>query len=133
MGDLDTAKSGVPDAVTQSDIQRGPWVLRTTSHVFGERHKGRHDVVVINNDLEYHFNPENVVEKFLIKYHNSKKPWVVAYSVVVFREGTLMNMGDGGDINWDWQGNLTSSGLKLATFKPCIPGVKYKLVAWHAV
>lgn len=47
-GELDTAKSGVPDAVTQSDVQRGPWVLRMTSHVFGERHKGRHSVVVIN-------------------------------------------------------------------------------------
>ena len=45
-GELDTAKSGVPDAVTQSDAQRGSWVLRMTSHVFGEHHKGRHSVVI---------------------------------------------------------------------------------------
>ena len=48
------------------------------------------------------------------------------YEVVVFKEGTLVNMGDGGDINWDWMSNFERNGTKLLIFKPCVASVIYK-------
>lgn len=131
--DVNPADTGLSSSVVQSDIDRASWVLRMTQHVFTERHLGCHNVVVINDDLEHYFKPEGVVEKFLIKFHNSKRPWTVPYSVVVFRKGTLLNLGDGGDINWDWQGNFTRSGNKLLTFEPCISGVQFKHDPWNAL
>lgn len=128
---IEQNRTTLPDHVIRSDIERAAWVLRITRHVFSERHKGHHNVVVINNKLEYHFKPENEVERFLIEYKNSKRPWIVPYSVVVFRQGTLLNMGDGGDINWDWQGNFTRSGDRLLTFAPCDPEVSYKQDPWN--
>lgn len=125
--------AGLSPSIVRSDIGRVAWVLRMTRHVFTDRHEGRYNVVVINDDLEYRFQPEAVVEKFLIKFHISKRPWIVPYSVVVFDRGTLLNLGDGGDINWDWQGNFTRSGNKRLTFEPCISGVQYKQDPWNAL
>lgn len=130
---LKPTNAGLSPTILRSDIERAAWVLRMTRHVFTDRHEGRYNVVVINNDLEYRFQPEAVVEKFLIKFHNSKRPWTVPYSVVVFDRGTLLNLGDGGDINWDWQGNFTRSGHKRLTFEPCISGVQYKQDPWNAL
>lgn len=31
-------------------------------------HRSRHSVLVINNDLEYHFVPSGMVDEFLVKY-----------------------------------------------------------------
>ncbi|MCJ1402278.1 hypothetical protein MMC11_005498 [Xylographa trunciseda] len=129
-------REGLPESITRSDsdtIERDAWVLRMVHHMFEARHQQHHNVVVINADLEYHFKPEGVVERFLIDYHNTQRPWVVSYEVVAFREGTLVNIGDGGDINWDWQGNFVRNGNRLLTFKPCVPGVVYKQDPWIAV
>ncbi|MCJ1380880.1 hypothetical protein MMC17_003989 [Xylographa soralifera] len=129
-------REGLPGSITRSDsdtIKRDAWVLRMVHHMFGERHQGHYNVVVINADLEYRFKPEGVVERFLIDYHNKHRPWVVPYEVVVFREGTLENMGDGGDINWDWQGNFVRSDNRRLTFRPCVRGVVYKQHPWIAV
>ena len=127
------ADAPLPLSIVRSDIERAAWVLRMTRHVFTDRHEGRYNVVVINDELEYHFKPEGVVEKSLIKFHNLKRPWIVPYSVVVFRKGTLLNLGDGGDINWDWQGNFTRNGNKLLNFERCISGVQYKQDPWNAL
>ncbi|KAL8917760.1 MAG: hypothetical protein Q9172_005697 [Xanthocarpia lactea] len=128
----ETSGTPIAEHIVRSDVERGTWVLRMVCYMFSERHKGQHNVVVINDELEYYFKPENVVERFVVEYKNSKRPWVVPYSVVVFRQGTLLNRGDGGDINWDWQGNFTRSGGSLLTFYPCVPGVVYKQDAWNA-
>lgn len=125
----------LPDSVTRSDadiIERAAWVLRMTHHVFSERHKGSHNVIVINDKLKYKFYAEGILESFLINYHSKNMAGLVPYSVVVFREGTFLNMGDGGDINWDWQGNFFRSGDKLLAFEPCVPGVEYKQDPWVA-
>lgn len=117
----------------RADTTRAAWVLRMTHHVFTERHKGLHNVVVINNDLDYYFySPEDVVESLLVEYKNSERPWTVPYSVVVFHQGALLNMGDGGDINWDWQGNFTRHGDNFLDFQPCTPGVLYRQDPWIA-
>lgn len=126
--------SALPDSVTRSDvdfIDRAAWVLRLTHHVFSERHKGNHNVLVINDNLEYQFDAQGIQERSLINYRKSKGG-LVPYAVVVFREGTLVNMGDGGDMNWDWQGNFIRSGNRVLAFKPCVLGVKYKQDPWVA-
>lgn len=125
----------LPASVTRSDvdfIDRAAWVQRMTHHVFSERHRGSHNVLVINDKLEYQLNAHGILERFLITYHSQSRAGNVRYAVVVFREGTLVNMGDGGDINWDWQGNFTRSGNKVLAFKPCVPGVVYKHDPWVA-
>lgn len=119
----------LPEPVTRSDvdfIDRAAWVQRMTHHVFSERHKGSHNVIVINDKLKYQFDAQGILERFLISYHSDSRAGRVPYAVVVFREGMLVNMGDGGDINWDWQGNVIRSGNKMLTFKPCVPGIVYK-------
>lgn len=119
----------LPESVTRSDadfIDRGDWVLRMTRHVFFERHKGSHNVIVINDKLKYQFDAQGILERFLISYYSDSRAGRVPYAVVVFREGLLVNMGDGGDINWDWQGNVIRSGNKMLAFKPCVPGIAYE-------
>lgn len=125
----------LPESVTRSDadfIDRPAWVLRMTHHVFSERHKGNHNVLVIHDQLEYQFDAQGIVERFLVNYHRRRIGGLVPYAVVVFREGTLVNMGDGGDINWDWQGNFIRRGNKDLAFKPCVPGIVYKHSPWVA-
>lgn len=125
----------LPESVTRSDtdlIDRAAWVLRMTHHVFSERHKGSHNVVVINDKLRYQFYAEGILERFLINYHSKSRAGIVPYAVIVFREGTLVNIGDGGDINWDWQGNFIRGGDKLLAFESCVRGVEYKHDPWVA-
>lgn len=124
----------LPESVTRSDvdfIDRAAWVLRLTHHVFSERHKGSHNVLVINDNLEYQFDAQGILERLLINYRKSRGG-LVPYAVVVFREGTLVNMGDGGDMNWDWQGNFIRSGNRVLAFEPCVLGVRYKQDPWVA-
>lgn len=113
-------------------IDRGQWVLRMTRHVFEERHGRRHNVVVINKELEYYFEPAGVVERHDVKYYEPPNSRTVPYDVVVFREGVLHNMGDGGDINWDWMGNFTRQGTGMLSFKPCQEGRRYVQDPWVA-
>ena len=127
--------SGLPDTITRSvedHIDRGAWVLRLSHHVFAERHQSCHNVVVINNELEYHLNVKGTVERFVVNFYQQQYPKMLPYEVIVFKEGTLINMGDGGDINWDWMGNFVRNGTKLLTFKPCVAGVVYKQDPWLA-
>lgn len=119
----------LPESVTRSDvdfIERAAWVLRISHHVFFERHKESHNVIVINDKLKYQFDAQGILERFLINYYSKCRAGLVPYAVVVFREGILVNMGDGGDINWDWQGNFTRSGNNVLVFKPCVSGIAYK-------
>lgn len=119
--------------MTSSDsesIDRAQWVLRMTRHVFKERHKSRYNVVVINQELEYHFSPEGVVEQHVVKYYEPSDSRAVPYEIVVFREGVLLNMGDGGDINWDWMGNFKRNGDSMLTFKACESGAMYLQDPW---
>lgn len=125
----------LPKSVTRSDadfIDRAGWVLRMTHHVFSDRHNGSHNVIVINDKLKYTFHAKGILERFLINYHSKSIAGLVPYAVVVFREGTLINMGDGGDINWDWQGNFIRRGNMELAFKPCVPGIVYKHGPWVA-
>ncbi|KAI8631724.1 hypothetical protein F5Y19DRAFT_402562 [Xylariaceae sp. FL1651] len=129
----DAKTQSLPDSVTSNAdlIGRDQWVLRMTRYVFNERHRSRYNVLVINNDLEYHFSPKGVVEDFFVTYRDSRR--AVPYRIVVFTEGTLLNLGDGGDINWDWMGNFVRPYDSMLAFKPCKVDVKYQQDAWIAV
>lgn len=119
----------LPESVTRPDadfIDRADWVQRLTRHVFFERHEGSHNVIVINDKLKYQLDAQGILERLLIKYHSKTRAGIVPYAVVVFREGILINMGDGGDINWDWQGNFIRTGNNVLVFKPCVSGIAYK-------
>lgn len=132
---IQSSSSELPETITRSvedNIHRGIWVLRLSHHVFTERHQSRHNVVVINNELNYQLNLKGIVERFVVKFYQHGSPKVVPYEVVVFKEGTLVNMGDGGDINWDWMGNFVRKGTKLLIFKPCVEGILYKQDPWLA-
>ncbi len=132
---IQSFSSELPETITRSvedNIGRSVWVLRLSHHVFTERHQSRHNVIVINNELEYHLNVKGTVERFVVNYFQQLNPKMVPYEVIVFKEGTLINMGDGGDINWDWMGNFVRNGTKLLTFKPCVAGVVYKQDPWLA-
>lgn len=124
----------LPTSVTAGDqdtIGRDQWVLRMTRHVFSERHNGRHNVLVINDDLQYHFLPVDVVEEFRVVYHD--KTHSVPYRIVVFQQGDLLNLGDGGDINWDWMGNFKRLNNSQLSFSPCKTGQDYQQDPWMAV
>lgn len=53
-----------------------------THHVFSEGHKGSHNVNVINDKLEYQFDAQDILERFLIKYHVESRAGLVPYVVV---------------------------------------------------
>ena len=132
---IQSSSSELPDKITRSvedHIDRGAWVIRLSHHVFTERHQSRHNVIVINKELEYHLDVRDIVERFEVKFYQQQSPKVVPYEVFVFKEGTLVNRGDGGHINWDWMGNFVRIGAQLLTFTPCVAGVVYKQDAWLA-
>jgi hypothetical protein len=123
----------LPASVTASEpdtIGRDQWVLRMTRHVFGERHGGRYNVLVINDDLQYHFTPAGVVEEFRVMYRDGRR--TVPYRIVAFTRGELLNLGDGGDINWDWMGNFVRHNNSQLSFRPCQPGRNYQQDPWIA-
>lgn len=133
---IQSSTSGLPETITRSvedHIARSAWVLRLCHHVFTERHQSRYNVVVINNELEYHFNANGTVERFVVKFYQRQSPRMVPYDVLVFREGTIVSRGDGGDVNWDWMGNFVRNGTKLLIFKPCEASVAYKQDPWLAL
>ncbi|KAI9765615.1 MAG: hypothetical protein M1840_007304 [Geoglossum simile] len=99
----------LPQSITQSDgvpIGRDDWVQRLTHHVFAERHGGRYNVLTVHTDIDHRFAPEGVVERLSLYYINSKKDQVIPYDVIVFRKGTMLRLGDGGYINWCFEGNF---------------------------
>jgi len=99
-------------------ISRGDWVTRLASHVCRTRHTSRFNVLVFNKAVERYFVPEGVVEQFNVVYDSvNESPHVgkVTYEVTVFRKGHLVNLGDGGYINWCFEGNYERVGMG-ATF-----------------
>ena len=121
----------LPASVTAGDqdkMGRDQWVLRMARHVFSERHGKRYNVLVINNDLQYYFTPHGVVEEFNVVYQDTRHK--VPYRIVVFTRGELINMGDGGDINWDWMGNFVRHNNAQLSFSPCKMDEDYQQDAW---
>lgn len=111
----------LPDYITAWDndkIDRVQWVGRITDHVGNSRHRGRYNVLTINHDLEYHLNVNDVVEEFLVTYQDKPKRRKIPYRVIVFESAELINLGDGGFINLQMEGNFANLGVSIISFQP---------------
>jgi len=109
----------LPDHITAWDhdtIERGRWCERVLEHIYQERHDGRYNVLGINTALEYYVNLDGIVEEFELLY-KSKKGRLVYYRYVVFEKGEVLNLGDGGGINWVWSGTYTRPGVDMISFQ----------------
>lgn len=82
--------------------------------------------MVINEKFKYQFDAQGILESFLIKCHKESRAGLVPCTVVVSREGTLVNVGDGRDIKRNWHGKFIRSGNKEHAFKHCVAGIAYK-------
>ncbi|KAI1111761.1 hypothetical protein F5Y14DRAFT_424359 [Nemania sp. NC0429] len=109
-----------PKSIKSSDtdtISRAEWVNRLTLYTYRSRHDSSHNVLVINNDLEYQLNVTGVVEDRQVIYKGLSR--TVPFRVVVFNRGTVLNLGDGGFINWEFIGNYKRTTSSLTIFEPC--------------
>jgi hypothetical protein len=110
----------LPAEVTNSDspaYDRSTWVRRINGHVFEQRHKGRHNVLTINTELEYYLSMRECIEEFNVPYWDSDGRKIV-YRIVVFDKGELVNLGDGGFINWMFEGSYVRTGVSTLSFRP---------------
>jgi hypothetical protein len=109
----------LPESITAWDhdtIERNRWCERALDHIYKDRHHGKYNVLGINTALEYYVNLDGVVEEFELLY-KSKKGRLVDYRYVVFKKGEVLNLGDGGDINWVWRGTYTRPGVDMISFQ----------------
>ena len=108
-------------------VSRGDWVIRLARY-FQTRHAEQYNVLVINAAIDKVLNidEEDVVETFQTVYASRTKDAAVTYDVHVFRKGTLVNLGDGGYINWCFSGNYDRTGMSVR-FSEIQPGQPYQL------
>lgn len=109
----------LPDSITAWDhdtIERNRWCERVLEHIYQDRHHERYNVLGINTALEYYVNLDSIVEEFELLY-KSKKGRLVYYRYVVFEKGEVLNLGDGGGINWVWSGTYTRPGVDMISFQ----------------
>ena len=99
----------LPSSITDPDhnaIDRGEWLRRLTDQVYIQRHTGRYNVLTIHTSIDYRFAPKGIVERFAVEYNGEKEDRVIPFEVVVFRKGNLTRFGDGGYLNWCFEGNF---------------------------
>ncbi|KAI1122496.1 hypothetical protein F5Y10DRAFT_287163 [Nemania abortiva] len=109
-----------PKSIKSSDtdtMSRAEWVNHLTLYTYWNRHDSSHNVLVINNDLEYQLNVTGVVEDRQVIYKGLSR--TVPFRVVVFDRGTVLNLGDGGFINWEFIGNYKRTISSLTLFEHC--------------
>lgn len=115
---------GLPDHITapflgssdNNQIDRANWVRRATDYVFNDRHRAKYNVLTINDDLEYHLNVGEILEEFRVK-QKTPAGKTVPFRIVVFNEAELVNFGDGGYINWCFEGWFTRTGKGTVSFR----------------
>lgn len=99
----------LPRSITNSNeesVDRVIWVQRLTDHVFRQRHGRRFNVLTLHTKVWHRFLPEGIVERLPVTYTNSKTLQVIHYEVTVFQNGNMTLLGDGGYINWCFEGNF---------------------------
>ncbi|KAF2798700.1 hypothetical protein K505DRAFT_371515 [Melanomma pulvis-pyrius CBS 109.77] len=108
----------VPSSICSSDhatMNRAQWVERLHNYFAYFRHKSGHNCLVINEQLEYLFNSEDVVAEAVVEYIDVKHG-AIPYRVVVFNDGKVINLGDGGYINWHFSGKYDRIGVSTVVF-----------------
>lgn len=82
---------------------------KATCGEFDRKYDSKYNVMVFNNEQPSAYNLRGVRENFVRTYCG------IPYKVFVFRSGKFRNKGDGGFINWCFQGNFRRDG-GLITF-----------------
>ena len=95
-----------PSIVNAVNIDRGDWVQRLTAHMYNVRHSGRYNVLTIHTKIDFHFAPKGVVERIPSFYTDTNKKAVIPFETIVFEQGDLVRLGDGGFVNWCFHGNF---------------------------
>lgn len=98
-------------------VGRGDWVQIMHSHVHDTRHGKKYNTLIFNTAVERQFFPEGVIEQFTVNYDNCKENSTIEYEVTVFRKGSLISLGDGGYINWCFDGNFERLGKTVEFFE----------------
>ncbi len=96
---------------------RGGFVKQTSEVAYG-LYKQRYNVMVFNTSQNYDASGlKGVIKRLATNYQG------VPYVVFIFKSGTFVNQGDGGFINWAFQGNWKRSGNqnKTVTFTDPVP------------
>jgi hypothetical protein len=109
---------GVPSEIAASDhatVSRTRWVERLHDYFAYFRYKSNYNVLVINDQLEYLFSSDSVVEETVVEYIDIKRG-PIPYRVIVLKEGNLINLGDGGYINWQFSGSHNRVGHSTVHF-----------------
>ncbi|MDN9011468.1 hypothetical protein [Brevibacillus laterosporus] len=83
---------------------RGDFVQDTLSHAFYQVGQGKKNVMVFNLNQRYTHNLQGI-QTFYTVYYGS-----IPYGVWVFTDGEFWNKGDGGWINWGFQGSFDRDG-----------------------
>lgn len=84
--------------------------MRLAAYMYNIRHAGRYNILVMNTALERYFTPQGIIERIQVDYDSCKERDILQYEIVVFESGYLVNLGDGGYINWCFEGNFDRSG-----------------------
>jgi hypothetical protein len=96
---------------------RGGFVKQASEVAYG-LYKQKYNVMVFNTSQNYDASGLQGVKKRLPANYQG-----VPYVVFIFKSGTFVNQGDGGFINWAFQGNWKRSGNqnKTVTFTDPAP------------
>ncbi|KAH7072776.1 hypothetical protein BKA63DRAFT_50610 [Paraphoma chrysanthemicola] len=109
----------VPTSISAADhatMNRAQWVERLHNYFAYYRHKSTLNCLVINEQLEYLFNSDDVVAEAVVDYMDPVQN-AIPYRVVVFKDGKVINLGDGGYINWHFSGVFDRIGRSTVLFK----------------
>ncbi|OAL49764.1 hypothetical protein IQ07DRAFT_588275 [Pyrenochaeta sp. DS3sAY3a] len=102
-------------AIDHATMNRSEWVERLHNYFAYYRYKGEYNCLVINEQLEYMFNSEDVIAETIVEF-NDLKHGMIPYRVVVFNVGKVINLGDGGYINWQFSGRHQRVGKSTVIF-----------------
>lgn len=101
----------LPESILSADesIDRGDWVKRLISYVY-KQYECKFNVLMIHTKIDHHFIPEGVVKRYEAVYKDIRNCKAIPYEVTVFRSGNIIRMGDGGFLNWYFQGKFEKLG-----------------------
>jgi hypothetical protein len=101
-GSLATVGVEIQKAVVQAKNRHG--FVRQVMEVAAAPVQGKYNVLVFNTSQPYENRLGGVQRAIPVNYAG------VPYVVWIFKNGTFVNKGDGGYINWAFKGNFKRSG-----------------------
>ncbi|KAI9656801.1 MAG: hypothetical protein M1821_003440 [Bathelium mastoideum] len=96
--------TGLSQSILASNTSRADWTQRLTGHIYDDRYSRRYNVITVNTEIDYEFAPEEVIDIYQTTYSDPGRG-IIHYESTVFKRGYFIRLGDGGYINWCFQGN----------------------------